>query len=216
MHGSEAKPPPLRWAQSCRKPFTSTNIYPSKSSLLALNLHTWSRDAAKVCPKSPNGSQLGPKSASRPPFGAPLGSLTSENTQKHIGISQFPQCQQIVTLSLMAALLAPRGLKLEPQGAPKEHKGSQRLPFGAHVSLLFRPFVFLRSRWGPEGCPGALQSPKWSKSESPGSKKRSQSAPQCSKHNTQLCSPSAKQIQKQSMSTELPKPKMLARRWRKT
>ena len=159
---------------------------------MALKLHTWSHDDAKVCPKSPNGSQLGPKSASRPPFGAPLGSLTSENTQKHIGISLFPQCQQIATLRLMAPLLAPRGLKLEPQRAPKEQKGSQRLPFGAHVSLFFHFVWPLHCTSGPEGSPGALQSPKVTRNRTPGSKKRSQSAPRCSKHNTLLCSLSAK------------------------
>ena len=96
------------------------------------------------------------------------------------------------------ALFGPRVLQMGPQmakrrakGPPKEQKGSQRLPFGTHVSLFFRFGGPLHCTSGPQGSPGTLQSPKVSRNWSPGSKKRSQSPPRCSKHNTLPCRLSA-------------------------
>ena len=85
--------PPHRWANPCHKPFTSTNSYRGTATIWG---HLGSPNATPKRHLESCWSPLGPKSGHHEPkyvqkghLELHWGSLTSENTVKHIGISLF-------------------------------------------------------------------------------------------------------------------------------
>ena len=75
-----------------------------------------------------------------------------------------------------------------PQVTQMERKGQKRSPFGNpfFVGFTCSSFLALDARWGPEGCPSALQHPKMIKNQSKIDSRTAKSSPKSDPRHTRL------------------------------
>ena len=127
--------PPLRWPRLCRRPFTSTNIYRTKSSLggalghpMALQSGNWSPDSAHVCPKVTIVSPTMPRDGHLEHH---WGLITSKSIKNTLEYCYFQDSHKVIFSSLVGSLFALRDRKSGPKSAQEGHRRPRRLPFRA-------------------------------------------------------------------------------------
>ena len=160
MQSSQAKPPPLRWANPCRQTSTFTteqgDFWPPAPP------HAAQKPDLGQCrrPREPQSAHHEPKCASRHPIRAPPESQDLPKPEKTMKKQRFHDVCKVAPGWSWDALLAPRVLRMGSQVPQKGHHRFQKLPFEIPKWVQIVENSTLRAPMVPRRAQGIQTEPK--------------------------------------------------------